>query len=329
MEPIVLPRISEQKPLVSVVSFTYNHEPYIRDCLEGFLMQKTSFPVEVIIHDDASTDQTADILREYYNKRPDLFHVIIERDNQYSQHKSISSQLYELAQGKYIALCEGDDYWIDPNKLQRQFDFMEAHTGFTVCGTRNLIMFQETNKLRRRRRRRGREIITLGTVMSGNPFTTCTTFLDKKTVQKWGKISSNFDKTKWKMGDLPLFIYCMTQGKGYIMSHTTSCYRVLSISASHGDRIKRLSFADSGIHIRLALIKELNLPFSSDQIIKQWAWRRVKKALVWKDFDSPYKLKYYWKIYWKKGFIYTRPICFFLMFIFAYTLSLFFSHTKK
>ena len=130
MAPIILPRISDQKPLVSVVSITYNHEPYIRDCLEGFLMQKTDFPVEIIIHDDASTDHTADIIREYYEKRPDLFHVIIERENQYSQHKKIMTPLYKQAKGKYIALCEGDDYWTDPLKLQKQFDILERNSDY-------------------------------------------------------------------------------------------------------------------------------------------------------------------------------------------------------
>ena len=130
MEPIILPRISDRKPLVTVVSITYNHESYIRDCLEGFLMQKTSFPVEVIIHDDASTDHTAEIIREYYEKRPDLFYVIIEKENQFSKNKIISLPLYKQAQGKYIAFCEGDDYWTDPLKLQKQFDFLEKNQDY-------------------------------------------------------------------------------------------------------------------------------------------------------------------------------------------------------
>lgn len=145
MEPIILPRISDQKPLVSVVSITYNHEPYIRDCLEGFLMQKTTFPVEYIIHDDASTDHTADIIREYFDKRPDLFHVIIQRENQYSQNRPTTPQLYEMAQGKYIALCEGDDYWTDPLKLQKQFDFMEEHPDYSLC-SHNAFILNEKNK---------------------------------------------------------------------------------------------------------------------------------------------------------------------------------------
>ena len=125
MEPIILPRISDQKPLVSIISITYNHEPYIRECLDGFLMQKVDFPIEIIVHDDASTDHTADIIREYYEKRPDLFHVIIERENQQSRHTRVGLRLYDLAQGKYVALCEGDDYWIDPLKLQKQVDCCE------------------------------------------------------------------------------------------------------------------------------------------------------------------------------------------------------------
>jgi len=133
MEPIILSRISDQKPLVSVVSITYNHEPYIRDCLEGFLMQKTDFPFEVIIHDDASTDHTADIIREYYEKRPDLFHVIIERENQYSKGTEVSTPLIKMAQGKYIALCEGDDFWTDSLKLQKQFNFLEKKPDCSLC----------------------------------------------------------------------------------------------------------------------------------------------------------------------------------------------------
>lgn len=127
MEPVILPRISDQTPLVSVICITYNHEPYIRDCLEGFLMQKTDFPIEIIVHDDASTDHTADIIREYYEKRPDLFHVILERENQQSKHSRVGLRMYSLAQGKYIAICEGDDYWIDPLKLQKQADHCEKN----------------------------------------------------------------------------------------------------------------------------------------------------------------------------------------------------------
>lgn len=122
--------------MVSVLCAAYNHEKYIRQCLDGFVMQKTSFPFEVIVHDDASTDGTADIIREYEAKYPDLIKPIYQTENQYSQGISISKNyLLPNAHGKYVALCEGDDYWTDPVKLQKQVVYMEKHPQCTLCFT--------------------------------------------------------------------------------------------------------------------------------------------------------------------------------------------------
>lgn len=121
---------------VSIVCNAYNHESYIRDALEGFVMQKTSFPFEVLIHDDASTDKTADIIRQYEKKYPELIKPIYETENQYSKKDgSLSRIQYGRVRGKYIALCEGDDYWTDPHKLQKQFDVMEKHPEIDICAT--------------------------------------------------------------------------------------------------------------------------------------------------------------------------------------------------
>lgn len=122
-------------PLVSISCITYNHEPYIAQALNGFLMQKTSFPFEVLIHDDASTDRTADIIREYEKKFPNLIKPIYQKENQYSKGFSSVSATWNFprAQGKYIALCEGDDYWIDENKLQMQVDFLENNPEYGMC----------------------------------------------------------------------------------------------------------------------------------------------------------------------------------------------------
>jgi len=116
-------------PLVSVCVITYNHEKYIRQCLDGILMQKVNFPYEVLIHDDASPDATADIIREYEAKYPDIIKPIYQTENQYSKvgMGAISRFNDERARGKYIAQCEGDDYWTDPGKLQMQVDFLETH----------------------------------------------------------------------------------------------------------------------------------------------------------------------------------------------------------
>jgi glycosyltransferase involved in cell wall biosynthesis len=114
-----------REPLVSICCITYNHEEYIRDAIESFLMQETDFPFEIIIHDDASNDATVDIIREYEMKYPDIIKPIYQTENQYSKGKRVSLFTFMAAKGKYIALCEGDDYWIDPLKLQKQIREME------------------------------------------------------------------------------------------------------------------------------------------------------------------------------------------------------------
>lgn len=123
-------------PLVSIRCTAYNHEKYIRDTLEGFVMQKTNFKFEAIIHDDASTDNTAAIIREYAEKYPDIIKPIFETENQYSKHDgSLARIVNNACKGKYIALCEGDDYWIDPLKLQKQVDILEDNPNITMVYT--------------------------------------------------------------------------------------------------------------------------------------------------------------------------------------------------
>lgn len=124
----------EGSPLVTIQCLTYNHEKYIRKCLDGFVMQKTNFRFEAIVHDDASTDGTAKIVREYADKYPDIIKPIFETENQYSRSGgSLNRIMYEHTLGKYVALCEGDDYWTDPYKLQKQVDFLETHSDYSMC----------------------------------------------------------------------------------------------------------------------------------------------------------------------------------------------------
>lgn len=126
------------KPIVSIRCTVYNHEPYLRQCLDGFVMQKTLFPFEAIVHDDASTDKSADIIREYAAKYPHIIKPVYQKENQYSKHDdSIDRYLREATSpyARYFAFCEGDDYWTDPNKLQKQVDFMEEHPEYGLVHT--------------------------------------------------------------------------------------------------------------------------------------------------------------------------------------------------
>lgn len=131
----------ELSPLVSICCITYNHESYIRQCLDGFLMQKTNFKYEILIHDDASTDATADIIREYELKYPEIIKPIYQTENQYSKGIKVSSLNYKRAKGEYIALCEGDDYWIEPCKLQKQVDFLENNPEYSLCFHRAKVIY--------------------------------------------------------------------------------------------------------------------------------------------------------------------------------------------
>ena len=119
---------------VTVVCTAYNHEAYLRDALEGFVSQETDFPFEVLVNDDASTDGTAAILREYAEKYPDIIRPFYQEKNLYSQGINIyDAVFYPVARGEYIAACEGDDRWTDPHKLQLQVDFLDAHPDYSAC----------------------------------------------------------------------------------------------------------------------------------------------------------------------------------------------------
>ncbi|MGG7036229.1 MAG: glycosyltransferase [Flavobacterium sp.] len=135
-----------QNPVVSISCITFNHAPYIRECLDGFLMQKTTFPFEVVIYDDCSTDGTKEIIEEYTSKYPDIFFPMIQTENQYS--KGVRGMMarfnFPRCRGKYIALCEGDDYWTDSGKLQKQVGFLENNPDFNLVGHYALDSFGKT-----------------------------------------------------------------------------------------------------------------------------------------------------------------------------------------
>lgn len=120
--------------LVSICCITYNHELYIRDAINSFLSQVVNFKYEIIIHDDASSDGTAKIICEYEARYPELLRCIYQKSNQYSLgNKPFQSFVVPYARGKYIAICEGDDYWTDPYKLQKQIDFLEMNDDYVMC----------------------------------------------------------------------------------------------------------------------------------------------------------------------------------------------------
>lgn len=128
--------LDEGRPTVSILCTAYMHGAFIRKALEGFLAQRVKFPIEIIVHDDASTDDTASIIQEYVSNHPGTVKAILQSENQHRKGRGrVIKRLYSAATGKYIALCEGDDYWMDPDKLQTQIDLLESNHEAIACFT--------------------------------------------------------------------------------------------------------------------------------------------------------------------------------------------------
>ena len=146
------PNAVNQLPMVSICVQTYQHAAYIQECLDGILMQKTTFPFEILLGEDDSTDGTREICLEYAEKFPDKIRLYLHhRENNIKiggQATGRFNFVYNLysAKGKYIALCEGDDYWTNPLKLQKQVDFMEKILDFGIC-FHKVEVFQQTKSI--------------------------------------------------------------------------------------------------------------------------------------------------------------------------------------
>ena len=236
-------------PLVSISCITYNHEPYIMQTLDGFLMQKTRFPFEVLIHDDASTDRTADIIREYEKKFPKIIKPIYQKENQYSKGNRaiLASFVYPRAKGKYIALCEGDDYWIDENKLQKQVDFMEQNhdVGLTYSKVKML-----NNKQNEFFSVWGKEKNCFAELIQENQIPTLSVCMRKDILLQYIKDVAP-DTKNWLMGDYPMWLYFIHVSKVKFFDEITGVYRALENSASHSTNVlKQINFLKSTYDIK-------------------------------------------------------------------------------
>lgn len=222
---------NQQPLMLTIRCCAYNQERYIRDCLEGFVMQKTNFRFEAIVHDDASTDGTAEIIKEYAEKYPDIIKPILETENQYSKHDgSLGRIMNENTRGKYVAFCEGDDYWIDPLKLQKQVDFLEAHSDYGMVYTGFKRYYQKENReVQGNGSQQYFEDLILSNQIQTNTVMLRTSFL-KKYDEEILPIAVN---QKWKMGDTPKWLFVMAHAKTKYLPDVTGVYRILENSASH------------------------------------------------------------------------------------------------
>lgn len=216
-------------PLVSIRCITYNQENYIKSALDGFIKQKTTFNVEAVVHDDASTDNTPHIIREYEDKYPNIIKPIYESENQYSKKDgSLGSIMYNACKGKYIALCEGDDYWIDPLKLQKQIDFLENNPEYSMCCT-NASVYSNGEEISWQRLNESCDITPERMISGGGSLLfTCTQVYRREVFDVYSSLDFC---TKCAVGDYPLQILSSLLGKVYYMHEKTSVYRYNSIGS--------------------------------------------------------------------------------------------------
>lgn len=214
------------QPLVSIQCLVYNHENYLRKCLDGIIAQKTNFSFEIIVHDDASTDHSQDIIREYKTKFPNIVKPIYERENQYSKGEGKLIQLMAKAcKGKYIALCEGDDFWIDPLKLQKQIDFLEAHQKCSmVCSRTKLYSEQKRKYIGEIRNKHSNGYLSpQKVIMKGGLYIATVSIVYRKEIRNLNYPSYCLNCV---VGDYPLQIMASMKGKIYYFDEAMAAYRV-------------------------------------------------------------------------------------------------------
>lgn len=186
------------EPLVSIRCTTFKQEQYIAECIEGFLIQKTDFPFEICIHDDASPDRTADIIREYEAKYPQIIKALCETENQWSKKDGSFTRIVSgMLTGKYIAMCEGDDYWTDPHKLQRQVDFLESHPDYSLSAENGDVLFTESGVVRPFSNEPERDI-TLDDLLIKRRFPTASVLFRRSHLLEYLKVDApRFDTSQW------------------------------------------------------------------------------------------------------------------------------------
>lgn len=264
-EPIPIPEQEWPEgtlPLLATGTLAYNHELYIRDCIEGILKQKTTFPVKVCIFEDYSTDETASIIKEYEEKYPSLFMVFYQPQNTYNKpirREALKPYLEARNTAKYIALCEGDDYWTDSYKLQKQVEILEDHKSLIAVATNASVCDFSGNELQKEKM-----VIPPSNVEGeyslndffnkGNQYPTLSVVFRNQNMnfimEKTNEMSNPF------LGDWILWVLLHMHGNFYFINQVTCTYRMNPTSITHTvNAVKRW---EVDFMIRRQLIKILS-----------------------------------------------------------------------
>lgn len=226
--------------IVSVSVCTYNHVDYIENCLDGILAQKTSFPFKIIIGEDESNDGTREICKDYAKRHQDIIelhlrqrkNVIYTNGNPTGRYNFIKN--LESCTGKYIALCDGDDHWIDPNKLQKQVDFLEANSEISMCFTNGISVDHNNVKIDNIMPEyfHPRKFDTKYLISRDCRIPTASVVFLRNLL--------DFDLTQFPMGDYPMYYFLSKKGLIGYLSESSVAYRIHQSSFLRSNSIKEL-----------------------------------------------------------------------------------------
>ena len=256
--------------MVLIRCFTYNHEQYIEDALKGFIIQKTNFPFVAVIVDDASTDNTANIIRRYEAEYPDIIKGIYLKENHYSQKKKKAPYLESWRNKcKYEAVCEGDDYWFDPFKLQKQIDFLESNSNYVLSYTNKIVVNSSNKRIIVNNIKGNSGNLFDFLIFKRNPITTASVCYRLDTYKKAREIIREEKLTGLLMGDLQLWITMSTMGLFKFEEKKMVAYRILNNSASHSVNYKHIEkFYKEELKIKKQLYQKFRGNINTDVINK-------------------------------------------------------------
>ncbi|MGF1853517.1 glycosyltransferase [Vibrio satsumensis] len=240
----------KDKVYVSIICPTFNQEEYIRSALDGFLTQLCDYKFEIVVHDDCSTDQTTNILNNYKERYPNIIKLILQDENQHSQGRKIIPIALEHCEGEYIAFCDGDDYWFDRRKLQKQILALEKNNKYTLSYSKAKAISPNGKVYSIF----GSGLISnLNYIKNGIP--TLTVLIRRSVcVSFFEKFKSELNS--WKMSDYPLWLYAKDFGQFHYIGEVTANYRVFDTSVSRpSDPIKVLNYRMSAFNISRFFIK--------------------------------------------------------------------------
>lgn len=221
-------------PLVSICCIAYNHEQFIQDALEGFLMQQTTFPIEIVIGEDCSTDGTREILKDYAKRFPNQFQLLLQEHNIGATANFLAT--IKACKSKYLALCEGDDYWTDPLKLQKQFELLEKNPEYSGCFHDAYKLNEETGVLSQmsgRRHPSSHNTFSTEDLVQGGLISTCSFFFRRDSLSSYPDSFRDLPT-----GDIPLFVLVSQKGEIGFINEVMSVYRIHNQGVWSGSSIE-------------------------------------------------------------------------------------------